>query len=148
MLTQINPYSIGPFLSGVLALGLSVFFFFQNRTSKLNRLFSALSGFVAFLPLSVGIFLNLHDPNAIMYWTKFGHITCTIVPPLYVDFVSTLLRRPTNKLAIRLFYCWGVSTVFLMWLTDWYFPGGIHYFAWGPYAKPGPLIALYAFLGP
>lgn len=140
----LNPYAVVPFICAILVGSLGVFAFFQNRPSRLHRLFFWLCLLSAMWPACFTIVLCQREPSRVIFFTRLGHIVCTIVPALFFDFVVTLARSEQFRWISRLYYLGALIIVPLSWLTNWRFPGGVYTYSWGMYPVGGPLMTLDA----
>ncbi len=147
MLQTINPYSVVPFLTSFLSLSLGVLVCLKWKLSREHQLFSWLCFALFLWPFSLSVFLNLTDPRQILEWAKYGHVTCTLAPALYVDFTITYLKKENMRWASNVYYVIAALTLLTLLTTDLYFPGDLMSYPWGFYAAPGPLVYLDFALG-
>lgn len=143
-----NPYSIIPFATSIATASLGLFCFSKNHSSRTHRLFFLLCLSVVPWPFALGVFLNLHGSQAIIAWTKAGHLTCTLAPAVFFDFVVTLLSLPKLRFWTRLCYLYASVVAVAMLSTDYYFHATeIFRYSWGPYAKGNWFCTLDALFG-
>src|SRR3989338_1398402 len=140
----INPYSIVPFTSSLLAFSLGWVTYLRNSSSRLHQRFFLLCMSVFVWPFSLSIMLNLSQSSDIIFWTKIGHTTCTFAPAVFVDFVLILLRKEHLRWLSRIYYVCAAFFISAMWLSDSYFGGQIFTYSWGKYAAAGPLVTVDA----
>ncbi len=140
----INPYSAIPFTSSLLAFVLGWVSYLHHPSSRIHQRFFLLCMSVFFWPLSLGVMLNLRDPDSVILWTKIGHTTCTLAPAVLVDFVIVLTGKDRLRWVARLYYLFSCCFLVLMWTTSSYFSGTVHSYPWGMYAAAGPLVTLDA----
>ncbi len=143
-----NPYSIVPFVTSIATGTLGLFCFWKNHSSRVHQLFCLVCLSVVPWPFAVSVMLNLSDPHQVVWWTKAGHLTCTIAPALFLDFVVTLTHAKRWRKLVRWGYTYAAVMITGMLSTDLYFPpGDIYRYWWGPYAKGGILAGLDALFG-
>lgn len=144
---SLNPLSLIPLLASISIGSLGAFCFYRNHESRIHRVFFYLCAAFVSWPFALGVFLNLESPKDVVWWTKLGHMTCTLAPAIYLDFTATFLKLSRLRSFVRACYVYVVCTISIMWFTDWYFNGEIIRYAWGPYAKGGWLASVDAIFG-
>lgn len=133
---HLNPASIAPIITSITVGALGLVCFKKNHSSRIHQLFFLLCLSVVAWPFALGVLLNQKDPGAVVAWTKAGHLTCTIAPAIYLDFVLTFLAIHRFRFLIPAAYLFAALAVTVMVFTDFYFkPSEVYWYAWGPYAK-------------
>lgn len=150
-MSLVNSYSLIPFTTSLAVAALGLTCFWKNHSSRAHQLFFLLCLSVVPWPFALGVMLNLHQATDVVWWTKAGHITCTIGPAVYFDFVITYLGLREHRRFRSLAYAYYAYIPFAVYgtlATDWYFlPAEVYRYSWGPYAKGGWMAAMDAAFG-
>lgn len=147
-MSAFNGYALVPLMTSVALAILGFVCYRKNHSSRLHRIFFLLCLSVVAWPFALAVMLNLDQPEAVIWWSKAGHFTCTVAPALYFDFVITLLQLKRLRALLPFFYGYAVIAVIGMWSTDYYFrPHEVYQYAWGPYAQANWMATFDALFG-
>src|SRR3989442_15990689 len=135
----VSPHSIGPWVVGSLIAILGLVALVRERGSKVSLAFCGLTMSVALWLFSAGVLYSTLDEPLALWWAKVEHLGVVVIPSLVLLFTLAIVQRvheframAWGSLALSgLFYC-GI-------LASDRFITGVYHYAWGYYARYGPL---------
>lgn len=141
-----NPYSVPPLLTALLALALGFFVLAHNPRSLLNRTFSLWCFLTAYWQASWTVLFNVDDVAAAELLARLGYSGIIFIPIVFFHFVVEFSKCEDERRLCHLFYALGAVFLITIWAGDALVQGVYRYY-WGFYPKVGKLHPLYlAFL--
>jgi signal transduction histidine kinase len=140
---NINPYSIGPSLSGIFILILGVYVLFKNIRSPLNRSFFISYLSVAIWLTSYSILYNLDITNPlILNYYKIAYCGINFIAITFFTHIALWTDNKWTKVWNICNYIYGVFVCILIIKTD-FIVSGVYSYYFGPYPKAGKLHPLF-----
>ncbi len=142
---QINPYSIPTFLSSILILGLGVFAFLKNKSSRLNKKFM-LWCFAVFVWLFVySLCFCTKNEHLAEIFTKIAATAVMFLATLVYDFFVTFIELTHERKFVNLVYICSFILSPLFLFTN-YFLSGVNHYYFGFYGKAARLYTVYLII--
>jgi len=136
-----NPYSIPPLVTALLALVLCFFVISRNPRSIVNLTFAAGSFSTTYWQGTWAVLFNIEDPNLALLIVKIGYSGIIFIPVVFFHFIDSFTRSGEKRLVV-LFYIVGITFLIFLWFSNLYIIGAQRFF-WGFYPKKGVLHPLY-----
>ncbi len=135
-----NPYSIPPLISGLLALLLATYMLFNKGAGTIRKIFFvfSLSIFVWLTSFSIGY--SVYDPKWALFWFRFAYLGVVFIPVTSFHFhLEFLQRRPVRLLVVL----YAISFIFLLlsWTNLFFY--GVKRFFWGFYPQASIIYPFY-----
>ncbi len=131
-----NPYAIPPLITCLLLAFIGLFVYLQNRTSKLNILFSLFTySMVLWLFGYTKMYLS-NDASSALKWARIGFIGIIFLPILAYHFIISFLGLK-HRFVIFFIYVLGIPTLLISQTN--YIYNGITKNFWGYYPTAGKI---------
>lgn len=140
---NLSGYALPPLITGLLVMALGAAVLARERSSFVSFSFWILTWVGATWLLSyVGIYCA-KSPATALWWARLENMAVAFLPSLTFIFTLTIIGR-FRDLWAQACAALFVSALFCLTvpLTDW-FVAGVYRYAWGHYARYGPLTFLF-----
>jgi len=138
-----NTYAIPPLIADVLLIGIGLFVFFKNKSSKLNIIFSLFSFSMAgWLFGYTNMYLS-KDAVAALKWARIGFLGIIFIPIFAYHFIISFLNLK-RKIVLPVIYLLAIPSLFLS-QTDYIYSGIKEHF-WGYYPTAGKIYIFFLLM--
>ncbi len=139
-----NPYAILPLTVSLLAVFLGGVVLWENRKSKVNRLFFFEATFIALWLFSYFMMYSTSSIEKADLWARICYLAVSFLVPFFFQFSNVFIGNKEYKNTAVYLYASAVILAVLVFTTDLLISGAALRF-WGFYPKLGPFHFVFIF---
>jgi len=137
----LNLFSIPPFISAIIIIGIGFFVIYKNPLSRRNQALLLFCLCLFFWLTCYGAAYNSSTPEGALKWARRGFIAVAFIAYLFCNFTVIFLKAPRQNFVLGVLFASSVILALLSQTELIY--DGVDQFFWGYYPTAGPLYGVF-----